>query len=48
MDGSRSKPDRRHQVYDNDDFLVLSRIVTASVVALWASGAMLLFKVFCL
>jgi hypothetical protein len=35
-------------VYDGDDFRVLSRIVTALVVALWASGAMLLVKVFCL
>jgi hypothetical protein len=51
MDRSQSKPHRRHQVYGDygdDDFRVLSRIVTALVVALWASGAMLLVKVFCL
>jgi hypothetical protein len=48
MDRSQSKPHRRRQVYDDDDFHVLSRIVTALVVALWVSGAVLLVKVFCL
>jgi hypothetical protein len=48
MDRSQSKPHRRHQAYEDDDFYVLCRIVTALVVALWASGAMLLVKVFCL
>jgi hypothetical protein len=46
MDRSQSKPHRRRQAYDDDDFHVLCRIVTALVVALWASGAMLLVKVF--
>ena len=48
MDRSLSKSHRRHQAYDNDDFHALYRIVTALIVALWASGAMLLVKVFCL
>src|SRR5580692_289094 len=48
MDRSQSKPHRRRQAYDDDDFYVLRRIVTALVVALWASAAMLLVKIFCL
>ena len=48
MDRSLSKSHRRYQAYDDDDFYALCRVVTALVVALWASGAMLLVKVFCL
>ena len=48
MDQSLSKSHHRHQAYDDDDFHALCRVVTALVVALWASGAMLLAKVFCL
>jgi hypothetical protein len=48
MDRSQSKPHRHHQGYDDDDLYILCRTVTALVVAIWASSAMLLVTVFCL